>query len=118
MMEIEILQNFLKHCTGSLGVLVATSDGYVVSQLFNRTMTASTLAAITSSAMSLAESMTKETGQGQCKNLIIEAETGYIVSLRIDETRVLMAMADTSTRLGSLLVSAKHCVEQLSQRIN
>ena len=113
----QALQRLLDSCTGSQGALVATDDGFVVAKIFKQEMAAKTLAAITSSVLSLSESMVKETQQGTCRNVIVEAQGGNIVSLRISRTRVLTAMAGPNTRLGMLLSAAKVCAEQLAKVI-
>ncbi len=111
------LTRLLSSCPGAQGALVATDDGFVVAKVFKQEMAAKTLAAITSSVMSLSESMIKETQQGPCNNVIVEGQGGNIVSLRISKTRVLTAMAGPRTRLGMLLSSAKVCAEQLTKTL-
>lgn len=110
----QALQGLLGACSGATGALVATGDGFVVVEVFKNMMAGSTLAAISSSLISLAESMAKETSSGLCNNVIIEAEEGTIVSLRITPIRVLTVIAEKKTRLGMLLSAAKICVDQLA----
>ncbi len=108
------LQQLLADCTGATAALVVTDDGFVVAQAFKREMAVKSLAAITSSLMGLAESMVQETSQQGCRNVIIEAEEGNIVTLRINSTRVLTAIANQGCNLGMLLSSAKLCAEDLA----
>ena len=108
------LQQLLSDCTGSIAALVVTDDGFVVAQVIKREMAVKSLAAITSSLMGLSESMVQETAQKACRNVIIEAEEGNIVTLRINSTRVLTAIASRSASLGMLLSSAKSCAEELA----
>lgn len=108
------LQQLLADCSGATAALVVTDDGFVVAQAFKREMAVKSLAAITSSLMGLAESMVQETSQQGCRNVIIEAEEGNIVTLRINSTRVLTAIANKSCNLGMLLSSAKLCAEDLA----
>lgn len=111
------LQRLLEMCAGATGALVATADGFVTARVFKQEIADKSLAAITSSAMSLAEALVNETGQGPCQNLIIEGQGGHVVSLRINHTRVLTAMATRNTRLGMLLSAAKVCAEQLASTL-
>ena len=108
------LQQLLSDCTGSVAALVVTDDGFVVAQVIKREMAVKSLAAITSSLMGLSESMVQETAQKACRNVIIEAEAGNIVTLRINSTRVLTAIASRNASLGMLLSSAKTCAEELA----
>lgn len=108
------LEQLLSDCSGSVAALVVTDDGFVVAQVIRREMAVQSLAAITSSLMGLSESMVQETAQQSCRNVIIEAEEGNIVTLRINSTRVLTAIASRSASLGMLLSSAKTCAEALA----
>ncbi|NIR29193.1 MAG: hypothetical protein GWN84_07730 [Gammaproteobacteria bacterium] len=109
------LKTLLDSCAGSLAALVATDDGFVVAEAFKREMAVKSLAAITSSLMGLAESMVKETDQWPCRNVVIEADNGNIVSLRVADQRVLTAIASKETSLGMLLSAAKACAETLNR---
>ena len=108
------LQQLLSDCSGSVAALVVTDDGFVVAQVIKREMAVKSLAAITSSLMGLSESMVQETDQKACRNVIIESEEGNIVTLRINSTRVLTAIASRSASLGMLLSAAKSCAEELA----
>jgi len=110
----DVLKLFLDACPGAKGALVATADGFVISSLFKGEVAMRSLAAITSSIMSLAESLAKEASQGVCRNLVIEAEEGNAVALRINRTRILTVIAEHRTRLGMLLSAAKRCTESLA----
>ncbi|MFO1349305.1 MAG: roadblock/LC7 domain-containing protein [Gammaproteobacteria bacterium] len=109
------LQKLLDTCPGAHGALLATADGFVVAKVFKEDMADKTLAAISSSLMSLAESVAYEGRQGPCQNVIVEAEAGHVVSLRINHTRVLTVIAARRTRLGMLLSAAKVGAEQLAK---
>jgi predicted regulator of Ras-like GTPase activity (Roadblock/LC7/MglB family) len=109
------LEHLIDADAGIRGALVATADGFVVSKVCQHEVAERKLAAITSSLLSLAESLTKEAAQGSCQNLITESEEGSMVSLRINRTRVLTVMADKKTRLGILLNAAKICAERLAR---
>ena len=108
------LQQFMEECSGATGAMVATADGFVIASSFKTEVAMRSLAAITSSIMSLAESLAKETKQGACNNLVIEAEAGNAVSLRVSRTRILTVMAEHRTRLGMLLSTAKRCTERMT----
>jgi predicted regulator of Ras-like GTPase activity (Roadblock/LC7/MglB family) len=110
----EALKLLMDACPGTKGALVATADGFVISASFKSEVAMRSLAAITSSIMSLAESLAKETEQGVCRNLVIEAEAGNAVALRINRTRILTVVAEHRTRLGMLLSAAKRCTESLA----
>ncbi len=114
---VAALSRMLKSCPGSIGALVATADGFSVARVFKKSVAESTLAAITSSIMSLAESLAKEAEQGACRNVVVEGEDGSIVSLRINERRVLTAIASTHASLGMILSAARSCVDQLILQI-
>lgn len=111
----QALERLVASCPGTKGALVATSDGFVVAQAMRQEVVVRTLAAITSSVISLAESMVKETRLGPCQNLIIESLDGNVIALRINRTRVLTVIAEKKTRLGMLLSAAKQCVERLAK---
>ena len=109
----DALKVLIDACPGAKGALVATADGFVIAASFKSDISMRGLAAITSSIMSLAESLAKEAGQGMCRNLVIEAEGGNAVALRINRTRILTVIAEHRTRLGMLLSAAKRCTEIL-----
>ena len=114
---VAALSRMLATCPGFVGALVATADGFSVAQVFKKSVAESTLAAITSSIMSLAEAMANEANQGACHNVVVEGEDGSIVSLRINERRVLTVIASTQASLGMILFATRNCVEQLTLQI-
>ncbi len=114
---VAALSKMLETCPGSIGALVATADGFAVARVFKKSVAESTLAAITSSIMGLAESLAKEADQGACRNVVVEGEDGNIVSLRINERRVLTAITSTQASLGMILFAARNCVEELILQI-
>jgi len=108
------LQKIFDRCPNLLAVMIATDDGFAVRHIINNAITPSKLAAMSSSLMSLSESVVREAGSIECKNLLIEAEGCLVVLLRINPKYLLTTISQIDTGIGMLLSNSKRCVEVLS----
>jgi predicted regulator of Ras-like GTPase activity (Roadblock/LC7/MglB family) len=78
------------------------------------------IAAMSSSLQALSEAITREAGLSNTRNLIIEAETGTILILGLQNTTArvsLSVVASTRETLGQLLWAARNCCKTLEQAL-
>jgi predicted regulator of Ras-like GTPase activity (Roadblock/LC7/MglB family) len=78
------------------------------------------IAAMSSSLQALSEAITREAGLSNTRNLIIEAETGTILILGLQNTTArvsLSVVASTRETLGQLLWAARNCCKALEQAL-
>lgn len=97
-----VFNEMMESCHGITGLLISTVDGHAVTSSFREPMQDNRLAAMTSSMLALAESLSKEANQNLCKYIIVQNSEGMIVTQRFGKSLVLTAIADQSTNLGML----------------
>jgi predicted regulator of Ras-like GTPase activity (Roadblock/LC7/MglB family) len=108
------LIKFLESCDGAYGALVVTDDGYVISHHLRKQVPAKTLAAMTSSLLGLSESVAHESGISSCNDVMVEGAEGTFVAKRIDDSRILAAMANKGTKIGMLLSASRNCIDSIN----
>lgn len=103
---------------GVVAALLATTDGFEVADSGDwRGCPSSSVAAMTSSMLSLAIAMVRETGLTSCQNLIIETEEGKVLVMSVPGSKfqmLLTVMTVKDIAFGQLLLEAKITVRQLS----
>lgn len=107
---------------GVIAALLATTDGFEMADSGDwRGCSPSSVAAMTSSMLSLAIAMVRETGLSSCQNLIIETDEGKILVMSVPSTRfqmLLTVMTLKDIAFGQLLLEARITVRQLSNLLD
>lgn len=113
-----VIARLVREVDGLTAIQINTSDGHVVAGLVPEEMHGKKLAAMSSSLVALAESLSGELGTGQPENLVIEAAGGTVVGLRISKYLLLLASVRPGTRLGSVLSHTKSAAEAIRTEVN
>ena len=102
----EAAQALMDRLAHSRAVLVATEDGLHVASAMRVALDASRLSAITSSMTAIGEVVSSETGLGQVRCLMIEADDGYLVmraTRRGNVGLVIAALVSREALLGLVI---------------
>jgi len=111
------LQEFADATPGIHNATIATADGFEVAQIQNPSLSASRMAAMSSSLHALGNAVVQEAMLARCQNIIIEADAGKILLMAIpglDDNLVLNVIADSDMLLGQLLWACGKCCERIS----
>lgn len=98
----------LRHSSQHIRALaVITTDGIIVSAIMDDSVDADRFGAMSASSLSLAEITSLELQQGKLKQVLIEGEEGYILTIGAGQNAVLSLVASGTANLGMLFVEAK-----------
>lgn len=112
-----IIERMVADVEGLTAVQISTSDGYVVAAHLSAEMHDKKLAAMSSSLIGLAESVSKELNVGAPENLLVEAKHGTAVALRVSEHLLLLAAVGRGASLGTVLWQAKSAAEAIRIKV-
>ncbi len=97
---------------------VITDDGFDVSHLPSRTTDGPRFASMASAMQALGEAVTHELSIGNNEYLIIAAEQGYVVQLRVPGHQIVMsALFDNDATVGNALALARTYAKKLAASI-
>ncbi|TGD72522.1 hypothetical protein E4634_13400 [Mangrovimicrobium sediminis] len=97
------------------GIVVVTVDGHMIFSKMKDGRPAKRLASMSSSLMSLGDTVTDELAMGKCKTVIVENECGYVVFRHINQVFVLAAVSSSLTGVGLLLGASKLCARNIAE---
>jgi predicted regulator of Ras-like GTPase activity (Roadblock/LC7/MglB family) len=110
---------------GSAGVeyaLLASPDGFEVARVTRaRPLNGSRVAAMASSVFAVGSAMAGELRLGECRNLVVETDQGYLVLLTVPCRRaplVLWTVARQGTTLGMMLTATRACTRELARQLD
>lgn len=109
------LTAFLDMCNDALGVLVATVDGNPITQESKNTADFNRISAMASTFISLGDTLTEELSTGNCKNIILENESGIVVFMHINDDLILVSYTNNINILGMLLSSSRMCAQGIKK---
>lgn len=118
-------------CHGALDALVSqtpgvdtaavvTGDGFEVASVLREQVSVEKLAAMVSSLLALSEAVTSEMGMDRCQYVIIDTESGALVTLRIptgSQDLLMCALCGDSVSLGSVLYAVRESARALAKRL-
>ena len=90
-------------CSGVVGAILSSIDGNALNQVLDRDLSADRLATMNSSLLALAETIATESGQKQCRFVIVENSDGRLVTLRVNQTLLMTCVANKDGNLGMIL---------------
>lgn len=108
-----VIERLVTEVEGLTAVQISTSDGYVVAAHLSDGMQDKKLAAMSSSLIGLAESVSQELNVGAPENLLVEAKQGTAVALRVSERLLLLAAVSRGASLGTVLWQAKSAADAI-----
>lgn len=96
---------------------VLTRDGISLSSVLDQGIDPHRLAAMASSLLSLAQTAADELKQGELKQVLIEGEDGYLLTVGAGENAVLSVMAEKSVNLGMVFIEARRTVAAIKEAL-
>jgi predicted regulator of Ras-like GTPase activity (Roadblock/LC7/MglB family) len=97
-------------------VVISTGDGFEVAARVEDATQITRMSAMASSLSALGALAGEENGLGDCKNMIIESESGMLVILQVQrgaDTFILSVIAGSDAVIGQILFFAKQAVRIL-----
>lgn len=97
-------------------VVISTGDGFEVAARVEDATKITRMSAMASSLSALGALAGEENGLGDCKNMIIESESGMLVILQVQrgaETFILSVIAGNDAVVGQILFFAKQAARIL-----
>lgn len=98
--------------------LLSRMDGHAVAKKARTEFSESTLAAMTSSCMSLGDRISAEVQQNKCDFVIIQNEDGYLALKKVGTELVITVLADKNINLGMLLTATKDAAKKLEHELS
>lgn len=116
----DALEGLVSQTAGIDSAAVVTGDGFEVAAVLRAGVSADKLAAMVSSLLALSEAVAGELAMGRCRYVIVETESGSVVTLRIPvpERELLMSvLCGNAATLGGVLFAARDCAHALAARL-
>ncbi|NUO75363.1 roadblock/LC7 domain-containing protein [Lysobacter sp. 5GHs7-4] len=116
----DMLEVLVSQTLGVDSAAVVTGDGFEVAAVLREGVAGERLAAMVSSLLALSEAVALELRMSGCRNVIVETETGAVVTLRVPVSghELLMSvLCSDAASLGSVLYAARDTARALGQRL-
>jgi len=99
--------------------IIVSDDGFEVTHSPDNAMDVGRFGSMTSSVQALSEAVSRELRLGDSGYVVIAAEGGHVLQLRVPgQPLILAAQFDTHETLGKALSSSRRCVENLSAALS
>lgn len=99
------------------GALAASVDGLVLARE-SRAEEAEPVAALTASALGVAQRLTDLTGQGGFKELLVRGEDGYVATYAAGRSAVLTLLAEPRINVGRLHLEARRSSARIGELVD
>lgn len=100
------------------GALVATVDGHLITRCMHNATSVKRLASMGCSLLSLSNTITGELVMGNCRNVIIENEGGYVAFMHINKRLILVSFTQANNGLGLLISASRNCAQTIAKKIS
>jgi uncharacterized protein len=108
------MQALRERITGITGTAVASRDGLIISEDTGG-VNPDNLAALTSAALSLAQRLAREAGQGTLREAITRSSGGYVAIYAIGATAVLVLLGDEGLDITRLHRESRSVVDNIEK---
>jgi len=108
------MQDLRDRITGITGTAVASRDGLIISEDTGG-VNSDNLAALTSAALSLAQRLAREAGQGTLREAITRSSGGYVAIYAIGTTAVLVLLGDEGLDITRLHRESRSVVDTIEK---
>ncbi|MDO4449774.1 MAG: roadblock/LC7 domain-containing protein [Moraxella sp.] len=112
----EVLHELVHSTAGVDGVLLASSDGFEVSSIFQKNYDGNKLSAVGSSILALVQALTSEAQLTGCRSVILDAENGKIMIGSVPNANQPMILI-VVTRQQVLLGQIMHAMNKATARL-
>lgn len=113
----KLITELVRECNGILGCVMASVDGFVVTEVNQKGESGHRLAAMSSSTTALANAIIGELKLGSLNTVIVEAEVGKVVVLSISTKKqelALLCVCNDKALMGQVLFNAKSTVKKIA----
>jgi predicted regulator of Ras-like GTPase activity (Roadblock/LC7/MglB family) len=94
------------------GVALVTSEGFSVASDLESDLDEESVAALTADLISHADRSMSEFGRGDCDELYVRGDNGYIMAFRAGSDAVLVCLASSHASLGLLMLDMRRTAAQ------
>ena len=115
---LDAMRNVLDSVPSAYCVVLSSIDGQRLAHVNSREINASRLAAITGSLCGLGETLGKELGQSDFRDVLIQTSTGIAVVQRIPppgQRMVLLAAVGNEANMGIVSSQNRYCAQHIAQ---
>ena len=99
-----------------MGVLVASTDGFEVSSIFQKQYDAGKLSAVGSSILALVQALTSEAQLTGCRSVILDAEDGKIMISAVpnkNQPMIVIVVTKQQVLLGQIMHGMNKAINRL-----
>ena len=114
------LENLVFETSGVESAAIVTGDGFEIASILRNGISVEKLAAMVSSLLALSEAVASEMGKDRCQYVIVDTESGALVTLRIPAERhelLMSVLCGNTATLGAVLYAARDCAHALAARL-
>ncbi|WP_227429947.1 roadblock/LC7 domain-containing protein [Psychrobacter sp. I-STPA6b] len=112
----ETLYNLVHSTSGIDGVLLATTDGFEVSSIFQKNYDGGKLSAVGSSILALVQALTNEAQLTGCRSVILDAEDGKIMISAVpneNQPMIVIVVTKQQVLLGQIMHGMNKAIHSL-----
>lgn len=112
----EILHELVHATSGVDGVLLASTDGFEVSSIFNKNYDGGKLSAVGSSILALVQALTSEAQLTGCRSVILDAENGKIMISAVPnehQPMIVIVVTKQQVLLGQIMHGMNKAINAL-----
>ena len=112
----DVLHNLMHTTSGVDGVLLASTDGFEVSSIFQKDYDAGKLSAVGSSILALVQALTTEAQLTGCRSVILDAQDGKIMISAVpneNQPMIVIVVTKQQVLLGQIMYGMNKAINQL-----
>lgn len=112
----EVLHDLVHSTSGIDGVLLASTDGFEVSSIFQKEYDAGKLSAVGSSILALVQALTNEAKLTGCRSVILDAQDGKIMISAVpnkNQPMIVIVVTKQQVLLGQIMHGMNKAINQL-----
>lgn len=114
----EVLHELVYSTSGIEGVLLASTDGFEVSSIFQKNYDAGKLSAVGSSILALVQALTNEAQLTGCRSVILDAQDGKIMISAVPnefQPMIVIVVTKQQVLLGQIMYGMNKAISQLME---
>ena len=111
----DVLHNLMHTTSGVDGVLLASTDGFEVSSIFQKDYDAGKLSAVGSSILALVQALTTEAQLTGCRSVILDAQDGKIMISAVpneNQPMIVIVVTKQQVLLGQIMHGMNKAINQ------
>lgn len=112
----EVLHDLVHSTSGIDGVLLASTDGFEVSSIFQKEYDAGKLSAVGSSILALVQALTNEAQLTGCRSVILDAQDGKIMISAVpnkNQPMIVIVVTKQQVLLGQIMHGMNKAINRL-----